>query len=779
MSEPLTAAHWGTYRVVRSAGQPMALEGFPDDPSPSSIGEAIVDTLSGPMRIDKPMVRRGFLENRTDHRRLRGRDSFVAMEWDEALDLAAGELNRIRDQFGNQAIYAGSYGWASAGRFHHAQSQLRRFMNLFGGYTSARNTYSHAAAEVILPYVAGSLNSLFVEHTSWRSIAAAGGLVVAFGGFASRNAQVNSGGVGQHSQPQDIEAARRAGVSFVNISPDRSDIPENLKADWLPVRPNTDVALMLALAHVLVSEGLYDREFVEGYCIGFEKFLPYLTGQSDGQAKDAAWAAEITGLPAADIIALARRMSATPTLVNASWSLTRQQNGEQAYWMLIVLAALLGGIGKPGQGFGLGLGAVNGLGSHRGKAPWAAFPTGRNPVDSHIPVARIADMLLHPGQPYKYDGQERSYPDIQLVYWVGGNPFHHHQDLNRLRRAWQNIGTVIVHEPHWTPVARHADIIFPATVAMERNDLGASSRDDYLTAMSKSAEPYGQARNDHDIFAGLARRLSRSPDAPVNFEAAFTNGWTEDQWLRDMYQRTRTASAKSGIDLPDYETFSEAGFFRVPPPEQPRVMLQAFRENPDACPLETPTGRIEIFSETIAGFGLEGIPGHPVWREPAEWLGSVQAKPASLHLITHQPTRRLHSQLDHSAYSRAGKMKMREPCRLNPEDAAARGISEGDLVRLHNERGATISVAIPDPGVRQGVVMLATGAWYDPDLEGDETCCKHGNPNTLTRDQGTSELAQGPGAMTCLVDIERLSGPAPEVTAFVPPVILRGDKGQP
>ena len=264
--------------------------------------------------------------------------------------------------------------------------------------------------------------------------------------------------------------------------------------------------------------------------------------------------------------------------------------------------------------------------------------------------------------------------------------------------------------------------------------------------MNKSAEPYGQARNDHDIFAGLARRLSRSPDAPVNFEAAFTNGWTEDQWLRDMYQRTRTASAKSGIDLPDYETFSEAGFFRVPP---------------------------------IAGVGLEGIPGHPVWREPAEWLGSVQAKPASLHLITHQPTRRLHSQLDHSAYSRAGKMKMREPCRLNPEDAAARGISEGDLVRLHNERGATISVAIPDPGVRQGVVMLATGAWYDPDLEGDETCCKHGNPNTLTRDQGTSELAQGPGAMTCLVDIERLSGPAPEVTAFVPPVILRGDKGQP
>lgn len=778
MSGPLTSAHWGTYQVIRSAGQKMVLKGFCDDPSPSPIGDAIVDTLSGPMRIDKPMVRRGFLENSTDHRALRGRDSFVAMEWDEALDLAAGELVRVRSDFGNQAIYAGSYGWASAGRFHHAQSQLRRFMNLFGGYTSARNTYSHAAAEVILPYVAGSLNSLFVEHTSWRSIAETGGLVVAFGGFASRNAQVNSGGVGQHSQTQDIEAAHRAGVSFVNVSPDRSDMPESLKADWLPVRPNTDVALMLALAHVLVSENLYDRAFVERYCIGFDKFLPYLTGETDGVPKDAIWAAEITGLSAADITALARQMAATPTLVNASWSLTRQQNGEQAYWMLVVLAALLGGIGKPGQGFGLGLGAVNGIGSHRGKAPWAAFPTGQNPVDSYIPVARIADMLLHPGQAYNYDGQQRIYPDIRLVYWVGGNPFHHHQDINRLRRAWQNIGTVIVHEPHWTPVACHADIVFPATVAMERNDLGASSRDDYLTAMSKCAEAFGQARNDHDIFAGLARRLSPSINAPANFEAAFTNGWTEEQWLREMYQQTRTASAKSGVHLPEYEAFRETGFFRVEPPEQSRVMLQSFRDDPDAFPLETPTGRIEIFSETIAGYGLRDIPGHPVWREPVEWLGSVQAKPGSLHLITHQPSRRLHSQLDHSAHSRAGKVKLREPCRLNPEDAAARGIAAGDLVRLYNDRGATISAAGLDTGVRRGVVMLATGAWYDPDIEGDADCCRHGNPNTLTRDLPTSELAQGPGAMTCLVEIERFSGEAPDVAAFIPPVIHRVGESQ-
>ncbi len=769
---PLTVAHWGAYRVVMKKDKPVALSGFEDDPDPSAIGDAMLDTLEGPCRIGNPMVRRGFLEQGTaGDRSLRGCDSFVEVDWEQALDLVARELDRVRDGWGNQAIYAGSYGWASAGRFHHAQSQLRRFMNLYGGCTVARDSYSYAAAEVILPHVVGPMAQLLLEHTSWKSITEGAGLVVAFGGMAIRNAQVNSGGTGHHSQRHDMMTARQAGVEFVNISPTADDTMDGLEAKWLPIRPNTDVALMLALAHTLVSEGLHDKAFLKQYCTGFERFLPYLMGKVDGIAKNANWAAQITGIPADTICGLARRMANTPTMISASWSLTRQQHGEQPYWMLVVLAAMLGGIGGTGTGFGLGLGAVNGVGNHRTHLPWAALPTGRNPLDSFIPVARIADMLLHPGEPFQYNGQHRQYPDIRLVYWVGGNPFHHHQDLNRLRRAWRKIETVVVHEPFWTPLARHADIVLPATVALERNDLSGSPRDNYMFAMRQAVKPYRNARNDHDIFATLARRLRPADSDKIDFEETFTESRDEQQWLRELYRETRSRGEQRGHHLPEFDTFLEAGVLRLDVPDDAQAMLQGFRDDPDAHPLATPSGQIEIFSETIAGFGLEHNPGHPVWYEPEEWLGSPRVETYPLHLISHQPARRLHSQLDHSAHSRAGKISDREPCRLNPDDAVERQLKEGDLVRIYNNRGSCLSAVQLDSGVLQGVVMIATGAWYDPDWDNDPTCCKHGNPNTLTADVPTSALAQGPGAMTCLVEIERLSGNVPEVTAFVPPTI--------
>lgn len=770
---PLTSAHWGAYRVnIEADGGFLRLSGFEGDQEPSPIGEAMVETLTGPCRIGKPMVRRGFLERRSiDTRDRRGRDEFVEMDWDTALDLAAAELGRVRDQYGNAAIYGGSYGWASAGRFHHAQSQLRRFMNLFGGCTISRDSYSFAAGEVILPHVVGPLSTLMVEHTSWHGIAEGAGLVVAFGGMSIGNSQVNSGGTGNHDQRADMQAAKRAGVKFVNVSPARSAVLAELDAQWLPIRPNTDVALMLAVGCWLVAQNRHDQAFLDRYCTGFDRFRDYLTGKSDGVKKSPRWAANITGIAEGEIVELARTMADTPTMISGSWSLTRQQNGEQTYWMMVVLAAMLGGIGKPGTGFALGLGAVNGVGNHRGHLPWAALPTGTNPVKAFIPVARITDMLLNPGAAFQYDGQHLHYPDIRLVYWAGGNPFHHHQDLNRLRQAWQKIETVIVNEPFWTPLARFADIVFPATVGMERNDLTASPRDGYLFSSSKVSEPYRDARNDHDIFAGLAARLTPGLGGNADFEQAFRGGHNESEWLADLYAESRRRGAKVGHDLPEYETFLRTGVVRLAPPAAPKVMLEDFRNDPEKHRLATPSGRIEIFSQVIAGFGLAGNPGHPVWQAPDEWLGAPLTQRFPLHLISHQSARRLHSQLDHSAHSQAGELKGHEICRMNGTEAARRGIASGDLVRIFNDRGACIAGVEIDEDIRDGVVMIATGAWYDPDWELDPTCCKHGNPNTLTADRPTSAIAQGPTAQTCLVEIARVEGTAPEVTAFVPPKI--------
>lgn len=763
---PFISTHWGTYRAQSCASGASSLAAFEDDPDPSPIGESILETLSDSCRIESPMIRKGYLDSRDTT--WRGRDSFVAVTWDEALDMAARELTRVRTEHGNQAIYAGSYGWASAGRFHHAQSQLRRFLNLFGGYTSSRNTYSYAAAEVVLPHVVAPLDQLFDEHTSWRAIADARALVVAFGGVSLRNSQINPGGVARHTQKGDIAEAVAAGAHIVSITPSRDKGYPN---EWTPIRPNTDLALMLGLAHTLTSEGLHDKDFLARYCTGFDRFESYICGETNGFARDADWAAEITGVNADTIRALARRMAKQPTLVNASWSLTRQHNGEMNYWMTIVLAAMLGGVGRRGEGFALGLGAVNGVGNTRRTVRLAALPTGRNPVSTFIPVARIADMLLHPGQAFSYNGQTLHYPDIRLVYWAGGNPFHHHQDLNRLREAWRKPETVIVHEPHWTPLARHADIVFPATLSAERYDIAGSPRDTHLFATKAIAEPYAEARDDHDIFAGLAQRLSSPDDRRNSLEGAFTGGKDKEGWLRDLYDDTRERLAATGVQMPEFEAFREAGFFAFDAPEDPCVLLKAFRDDPDANPLPTPSGRLEIFSETIAGFGIKDNPGHPAWTQPAEWLGASLAERWPIHLVTHQPARRLHSQLDHARHSLEGKIGGREACVINAQDAAERGVRDGDIVRIFNGRGSCLAGVRISADLAPGVAMMPTGAWLDIDESWNPACCKHGNVNVVTADRATSELAQGPAALSCLVEIERFEGQPPPVTAHRPPEI--------
>ncbi len=299
-------------------------------------------------------------------------------------------------------------------------------------------------------------------------------------------------------------------------------------------------------------------------------------------------------------------------------------------------------------------------------------------------------MLLHPGQPYDFNGRRNVYPDIRLVYWAGGNPFHHHQDLNRLRQAWQKPETIVVHESWWTPTARHADIVLPATTTLERNDVGGSSRDPYLFAMHRAIDPVGEAKNDFDIFRALAERLGIAD--------AFTEGRNEMDWCRQIYDRVRKSAADGGVDLPGFQQFWAEGFVEFPPPERDFVLFEEFRLDPDRHPLKTPSGRIEISSETIAGFGYDDCPMHPAWIAPAEWLGSPRAERWPIHLVTNQPAHRLHSQMDPGPVSQAGKIGGREAIRINPADAARRGIGTGDIVRVFNDRGACLAGAIVDDG---------------------------------------------------------------------------------
>jgi biotin/methionine sulfoxide reductase len=756
-------AHWGAFTALVEDGRLVGCEPFARDPAPSDMLAAMPEMVHSPLRIARPAIREGWREGRPRT----GADAYREVSWDEALDTVAQEIRRVRGTHGHAAILGGSYGWSSAGRVHHARSLVRRFLFLGGGCVDQVANYSFGAATYILPRVIGTFQPVVGDVTDWSSIVKHTRLIIAFGGLAIKNGQVTSGGAGVHSMEPWLRRAKEAGIEFVSISPLKSDAPDWLGAQWVPIRPNTDTALMLAMSHTLLAEERHDAAFVARYCTGFEAFRRYLDGIDDGAPKSAAWAAPITGVPADTIRALARRAAATRSLITCSWSLQRAHHGEQPYWAAITLAAMLGGIGLPGGGFGFGHGSTNGIGVPRADIAAPEVPLPLNPARAMIPVARIADALLAPGASYEFNGRRYAYPDIRMIYWAGGNPFHHHQDLNRLRRAWQKPETVIVHECWWTPTARHADIVLPATTTLERNDVGGSSRDNFVLAMHRAIDPVGEAKNDFDIFRALAKRLG--------YETAFTEDREDLGWCQWVYDQVRASAKAKGVDLPGFQQFWAEGFVELPPPERDYVLFEEFRRDPERHPLKTPSGRIEIVSDALKGFDYADCPPHPMWIEPREWLGGASAEHWPLHLVTHQPAARLHSQQDPGPVSRARKVKGREPVRLNPADAAKRGITDGDLVRLFNARGACLAGAVLDPGVMPGVVVMATGAWFDPAPAAqvgqgrEEALERHGNPNVLTLDIGSSPLAQASSALTTLVEVERWTAAAPEVRAFEPP----------
>ena len=748
------SSHWGAFSGAWN-GETLTVTPHPGDPDPSKLLGNFENALRHHTRIANPAVRRGWLEQGPGPDGRRGQDGFVELPWDRVLDLLAAELRRVRDTHGTRAIYGGSYGWSSAGRFHHAQSQIHRFLNMAcGGYVRSVSSYSAGAAETLLPHILGPMEAVAKRNVTWTQIAAETDTLIAFGGMAMKNMAVASGGVSRHIERDAIAQARQRGARFILVSPLRSDMPAEAGAEWLPLTPGTDTALMLGLTHTLVVEGLHDRAFLDRYTNGWPVFEDYLLGRTDNHPKDADWAAGITGVPAETIRSLARRLAAGRSLVVVAHALQRAEFGEQPVWMGSVLAAALGQAGLPGGGYSYALGTLAHYGRRANAVPIPTMEQGANGETAFIPVARVSDMLLHPGEGFEFNGRRLTYPDIRLVYWAGGNPFHHHQDLFRLRRAFARPDTVVVHDSVWTASARQVDIVLPTTMTLERDDIGAASTDPLLVAMHRLAEPFAQARDDYAIFAALADRLGAG--------AAFTEGRDVRQWLRHLYERTRQALAAQGHPAPDFDSFWRAGELMLPSAPDDGGIVRQFRTDPDGSPLPTRSGRIEVTSAAIGGFGYDDCPAHPTWLPRAEQPDAAYP----LFLVANQPATRLHSQLDFGRYSAAMKRDGREVARIHPQDAAARGIQEGGVMRLFNARGACLAVAHVTEGIKPGVVQLPTGAWFDP-VDGT---CVHGNPNVLTRDIGTSRLTQGCTGQVTTIQAERFQGEAPPVRAFEPPV---------
>ncbi|WP_126978879.1 molybdopterin-dependent oxidoreductase [Frigidibacter oleivorans] len=755
------SSHWGSFSAVREAGE-LRIEPLPGDPSPSPLLWNIPAALTHPARLARPMVRRGWLENGPGPDARRGADSYVELPWDRALDLAATELARLgggagwtADDVPGRHVFGGSYGWSSAGRFHHAQSQVHRFLNMaFGGYVASSESYSSAAGSVILDTVAGNWRRLSREGRWWEHLRDRTELVIAFGGLPLRNLAVSPGGISRHEAAGSLRAAIARGARFVSISPLDDDFPEDCPVDRLRPRPSTDVALMLGMAHRLIRSGAVDEDYLHRYTTGWLALRAYVEGESDGIPKSPDWAQEITGIAADRIAALADLAARKRTVVTVAYGLQRAQNGEQPVWMALALSCMLGGGARAGSGFSYALGSMGNHGKPQLDVPTPTLPQGTNRAGEVIPVARIADLLLNPGGTYSYRGAPRRYADIRLIYWAGGNPFHHHQHLSRLREAFSRPDTIIVHDSVGTATTAHADIIFPATVTAERDDIGASAGDPLLIPMRGLAEPFGEARDDYSIFCELSARLGCLQ--------AFSEGRSAGEWLDHLYQETRAALAAAGHPAPPFGDFFAGPPLALPTSEAPG-MMEAFHADPAAHPLATPSGRIELFSAKVAASGL---PGHAAWIPPDEWLGAPLARVHGFQLIANQPAGKLHSQLDFGPTSMARKIGGREVARMNAADAERLGIGEGDVIRIWNDRGAVLAMARPSPGIAPSVIQLSTGAWYAPrPVPGIGLACVNGNPNALTADRPASVFSQGCAGQLALVSVERLAdgdpGPVP------------------
>jgi len=771
----LTGSHWGAFRAKVEGGRVVGYTPWEKDLFPSPQLKGVIDSIYSPTRIKYPMVRRAFLEKGPGaDPASRGKGDFVRVTWDQALDLVTKELTRVEKTHGPAATFAGSYGWKSPGKLHNCRTLLSRLMNLKGGFVNHTGDYSTGASQVIMPHVVGTLE-VYEQQTVWPVVVEKSELVVFWGANPMLTNQI-AWTVADHDGYAGLKALKAAGKKVICIDPEKTETCTYLNAEWLAPKPQTDVAMMLGIAHTLVTEKLHDTKFLATYTTGFDKFLPYLMGETDKTPKTAEWAAVICGIPAATLKELARKFAKNRTMLASGWSIQRQHHGEQAHWMLVTLASMLGQIGLPGGGFGLSYHYAN------GGAPSADSPVMPGITDggkavagaawlstagaASIPVARVVDMLLNPGKPFDFNGKRANYPDVKMAYWVGGNPFAHHQDRNRMVQAFQKLETFIVQDFQWTATARHADIVLPVTTSYERNDIehvgDYSSR--AILAMKKVVEPMFEARSDYDIFAAIAKRLGK--------EKEFTEGKSEMDWIRSFYDAALTQAKTKKIDMPAFDTFWNGDGvveFAIPAAAKAFVRHGKFREDPLLNPLGTPSGKIEIYSKNIEKMAYDDCPAHPTWMEPVERMGGPKTK-HPLHIATSHSKGRLHSQLCGTVMRDTYAIAGREPCMINTADAKARGIRTGDVVRVFNDRGQILAGANVTDAIRPGVVRVSEGGWYDPVEPGKTgSLDRYGDVNVLTVDMGTSKLGQGNCGHTAVGNVEKYTGAAPKTMVFVAP----------
>ncbi|WP_025560745.1 trimethylamine-N-oxide reductase TorA, partial [Vibrio parahaemolyticus] len=770
----------GAFRAHIYAGKVQEIKPLELDKNPTEMLNGIKGIIYSPSRVRYPMVRLDWLKKHKYSADTRGNNRFIRVTWDEALDLFYRELERVQKEYGPWALHAGQTGWNQTGSFNNCTAHMQRAVGMHGNFITKVGDYSTGAGQTIMPYVLGS-TEVYAQGTSWSEILENSDNIILWANDPVKNLQVGWNCETHESFKYLAELKEKVAkgeINVLSVDPVKNKTQRYLENDHLYINPMTDVAFMLAVAHVLYNENLYDKKFIDTYCLGFEEFIQYVQGKTkDKVEKTPEWAAAICGVKADKIREFARMLVSGRTQILMGWCIQRQEHGEQPYWAAAVVAAMVGQIGLPGGGISYGH-HYSSIGvPSTGFAGPGGFPRNLdqgmkpkwdnndfNGYSRTIPVARWIDCLLEPGKEINYNGGKVKLPDFKMMVISGCNPWHHHQDRNRMKKAFRKLQTVVTIEFAWTATCRFSDIVLPACTQWERNDIDVygSYSNKGLIAMHRLVDPLFQSKPDFQIMSELTQRFGRREE--------YTRGMSEMEWIESLYNDCKKAN-EGKFEMPEFNEFWEKSVLDFGE-GKPWVRHADFRKDPELNPLGTPSGFIEITSRKIGRYGYEHCQEHPMWFEKSERShGGPGSDKYPFWLQSCHPDKRLHSQMCESEEFRATyAVQGREPVYINPIDAKAKGIKDGDLVRVFNGRGQLLAGAVLTDSYPRGVIRIEEGAWYGPLNEKEGAICTYGDPNTLTQDIGSSELAQATSANTCIVDFEKFTGKVPPVTSFGGPI---------
>ena len=665
-----------------------------------------MERVNHPDRLRHPLRRKG----------PRGAGEFERIAWDEALDEVARQMRRVRDTYGPAAILDCSR-TGSLSMLHNARVTAQRLLHRFGGCTELWSNIS-AEAEVFAVHMTYGAKADYKSGGREPTDYVNSRLIVMWG-WSPGDGTFGTGTL------QYLRLAKRHGARIVCVDPRLTRTSRELADEHVFIRPSTDAAALIAMAYVIVTEGRHDQAFLDHHVLGFdEAHLPpgapegasyrsYLLGLADGVRKTPEWAAAITGMPAETIRRLAIEYATTkPAALQCGYAPGRTINGEQFHRAAYALAAITGSVGTPGGNSGVSNGAT-------GRGGIKSLPPGPNPAGARVATPLLADVLER--------GRAGGYPaDIKMVYSVGGDLFNQAPNVHKTAAAAQRLEFMVVHDHFMTPTARYADIVLPATTFWERNDVHTpwAGAGHYVIFMKQAIAPVDECRNDFDICADIARRLGIEDYSDKN----------EEGWLRELTRDT----------IDDFDTFRAQGLARLPAPDDAVAFAREIRD-PERYPFSTPSGKIEIYSMAIAAnpdpYGLGPISPIPTW------IPDAHDARYPLRLVTPKSRARTHSIHDNQPILMRAD---RDDVWINPADAAARGIVDGEAVRVFNQRGATMLPACVTDRVAPGVVSIKEGAWFTPDARGGDT---HGCANVLTDDRASPAAAAT--FNTCYVEIAR------------------------